>query len=93
MRIIVRDSDGTNLNIPIPNMLLSKVLSNKIILSGKINNINLIGDSESSEKNPEFVNEAVKILIDTAKEQKKLYGEYVLVELISADGDYVKITI
>ena len=88
MRIIVRDSDGTNLNIPIPNMLLSKVLTSKI--SNKyISDINVMGDNTNSE----FINEAVKILLATAKEQKKLYGEYILVEVNSSDGDYVKITI
>ncbi len=92
MRIIVRDSDGTNLNIPIPNILLSKVLSGKIN-NKYINNINLIGDSTNSDRNSEFINEAVKILLTTAKEQKKLYREFVLVEVNSADGDYVKITI
>ncbi len=92
MRIIVRDSDGTNLNIPIPNILLSKVLSGKIN-NKYISNINLMGDGTNSDRNPEFINEAVKILLATAKEQKKLYGEFVLVEVNSADGDYVKITI
>lgn len=86
MKIYVNDSDGTNIKIRIPTglllnritaMILSKVLTT---VPGIPNNI-------------KFSKQQIYFLLKTVKNYKRNHPGWKLIEVHSADGDIVEITL
>ncbi len=86
MRVYVNDSDGTNINIRIPTGLLLNRLT-ALILSKVLTTVpGIPGDIKLSK-------EQAYLFLKIIKDFKKSHPGWRLVEVHSADGDVVEITL
>lgn len=86
MRIYVDDNDGTNINIRIPTgLLLNRITA--LILSKVLNTVPGIPDNLKLSK------QQLYYFLKIIKDYKKNHPGWKLVEVHSADGDVVEITL
>lgn len=82
MKIIVRNQEQ-NLNLTLPtNLIFSKFIL-KLVLK----------NSRHISKIDQIPPQAIDALLDELRRIKKRYGSWELVEVHSADGEFVKITL
>lgn len=82
MKIIVRNQEQ-NLNLTLPTNLIFSKFVLKLVLK----------NSRHIAKIDQIPSQAIDAMVDELRRVKKKHGSWDLVEVRSADGEYVKITL
>lgn len=85
MKVYVNDSDGTNINLRIPTGLLLNRITTTILFK-ILNTVPGVPDLPLTK-------EQAFLLLKALKDYKKSHPGWKLVEVHSADGDVVEITV